>query len=278
VSPVKRLVNRVWLGALGVVLGLLYAPTVYWLFERWTLSVWHHIHGLLVPPVVGYLIWQELRRRRHVQAVPSAWGFALLIPALALHGLDAGLGTDLLSALSLVLLLPGLALLVLGPATTRAIGFPLAFTAFMLPIPLVAIERLQLLLRLISAQGARVVIASSGIPVHVSGTVLELPETTLLVSDGCSGFSTLYASLAVASLAAYSTTVPIRRTLVLLAAVPLAIAANILRVSLLGLLVWRQGNDVLATSLHPLSGVFAFALALFVLLQISGPARPATVS
>jgi hypothetical protein len=49
-------------------------------------------------------------------------------------------------------------------------------------------------------------------------------------------------------------------------------------VTVLGLLVWNQGNDVLATSLHPLSGVFAFALALYALLQISGPVRPATVT
>jgi exosortase len=278
VTSMQRAISRVWLGTMAVALCLLYAPTAVWLVERWTLSVWHHVHGLLVPPLVTYLIWQELRRRRGVQAAPSAWGLLFLIPALALHAIDAGLGTELLSAASIVLLLPGLSLLLLGRATTRALAFPLAFTAFMLPVPLVAIERLQLGLRLISAQGARVLISATGIPVHISGTTLELPETTLLVSDACSGFSTLYASLAVAALAAYTTSVPRRRMLVLLAAVPLAIAANILRVTVLGLLVWNQGNDVLATSLHPLSGVFAFALALYALLQISGPVRPATVT
>ena len=36
-------------------LAVLYAPTLVWLWERWTLSVWHHAHGLLIPPVVGLL-------------------------------------------------------------------------------------------------------------------------------------------------------------------------------------------------------------------------------
>src|SRR5688572_10745804 len=126
---------------------VLYAPTVRWLFDRWTLSVWHHAHGLLVPPVVAYFAYQEISRLPSLPRNSSVWGFAFVVPALALHALDAGMHTQLLSAASLVILLPGLSLLTLGLSRTRAILFPLSFLAFALPIPLVLTEQLQLQLR-----------------------------------------------------------------------------------------------------------------------------------
>ena len=71
---------------------------------------------------------------------PSAWGYAFAVPALLLLVLDAAIGFELLSALSLLLLLPGASLLLLGRERTRAIWFPLLFLAFAIPVPLVVAE------------------------------------------------------------------------------------------------------------------------------------------
>ena len=109
---------------LAVQLAVLYAPTMAWLLNRWTLSVWHHAHGLLIPPVVAYFAYQALTPLRHLPRTSSAWGFVLLLPALVLHALDAGMHTQLLSAAALILALPGFALLTIGVARTRAIAFP----------------------------------------------------------------------------------------------------------------------------------------------------------
>ena len=101
--------GALWL--LAVLLIVLYAPTAVWLWGRWTLSVWHNAHGLLIPPVVAYFVYQELKERPHLPVSSSAWGFVFLVPAMILQALDAGMHTELLSAVSLVLALPGLALL-----------------------------------------------------------------------------------------------------------------------------------------------------------------------
>src|SRR5688572_22603206 len=74
--------------AVVVELAVLYAPTVVWLFERWTMSVWQHAHGLLIPPVVGYFVYQELRPLSGLPRNASPWGFAFLVPALAVTALD----------------------------------------------------------------------------------------------------------------------------------------------------------------------------------------------
>lgn len=254
----------------GVELLVLYAPTLLWLWDRWTLSVWHHAHGLLIPPVVGYFVYQELRLHRQLPAGATAWGFAVVVPALALRAFDAGMHTELLSAASLVLLLPGLSLLTLGWARTRAILFPLAFLAFALPIPLVLTEQLHWQLRLIATAGTSALVPMFGIPLYVEGTTLHLAQGTLQVADACSGFSTLYAALAVACLTAYATPGTGRRALVLLAAAPIAILANLIRVVMLVLLVVWQGDWILDTFVHPLSGMMTFALALPVIFWLGG--------
>jgi exosortase len=247
---------------------LLYGPTVRWLLDRWTMSVWHNGHGLFIPPVVAYYAHQELRDVRHLPASASAWGFVLLGAALVLHVFDVGMHTQLLSAFSIVVALPGLSLLFLGPERTRRILIPLAFLLFMLPIPLGFTEHIHLWLRHLATNAAVSIFHWVGVPAYAEETVLYLPNSGLLVADACSGFSTLYAAIAIACLAAYTMFGWRRRLLVLGLAVPLAVGANILRVALLGLLVYWRGTYVLETWIHSASGILTFALALPPLLWL----------
>jgi exosortase len=267
------------LALLALELIVLYAPTTKFLWERWTMSVWHNAHGVLVPPVVAYLIYQELKK---FQGTPtpagSIWGFVFLIPALIIHSLDTGMHTQLLSAASILIALPGLSLLLLGVERTRAILFPLAFLAAALPIPLGMTEQIHMQLRLFTTAATAMLVPMLGIPVFAEGTTLQLPVGPLEIADACSGFSTLYAAGAVACLTAYSTPGWRRRALVLLSAAPLAIAANILRIVLLAALVVWQGAEVLETFIHPLSGMMTFALALPVIFWLGGDPQPEAAS
>ena len=264
--------RRLGLATLAVLVALLYAPTVLWLFDRWTLSVWHHAHGLLILPVVGYFVLQELKPLAALPRTGSAWGFVILVPALLLHALDAGMHTQLLSAVALLMALPGFSLLLLGVPRTRAILFPLAFLAFALPIPLGFTEAIHLQLRHIATAGTSAIVPLFGIPVFVEGTTLHMATGALQVADACSGFSTLYAALAVACLTAYTVPSTGRKLLVLAAAAPLAILANLIRVVLLVLLVVWEGQDILETWVHPASGMLTFALALPLIFWLGGPA------
>lgn len=266
-----RPVEQLTLVLAAAVLIALYAPTLIWLWERWTLSIWHHAHGLLIPPVVAYFVYLELKASRHLPVSASAWGFAIVVPALVLHVLDTAMHTELLSAVSLVLMLPGLSLLLLGVPRTKAILFPLAFAAFALPIPLVLTEQIHLALRYVATDVTAWVIPFLGIPVFADGTTLHLAKADLLVGDACSGFSTLYAAGALACLTAYQAEGRTRRMLVLASAAPLAIAANVLRIIILVMVTTFQGVDVLETWIHPASGMLTFALALPVIFWLGQP-------
>lgn len=275
-SPASSLWRRAAVVLLAVEAVVLFAPTVLWLVDRWTISVWQHAHGLLIPPVVAYFAYQELHPLAHRPKSSSAWGFAFLVPALMLHALDAGMHTQLLSAVALLLALPGFSLLLLGSERTRAIAFPLAFLAFALPIPLAFTEQIHWQLRLIATAGTSVIVPLFGVPLFVEGTTLHMANGVLQVADACSGFSTLYAAVAVAALTAYSSDSRARRVLVLASAAPLAIAANLLRVVALVLLVVWQGEAILDTIIHPLSGMATFALALPIIFWLGGDPKGAT--
>ena len=248
---------------------ILFAPVAQWLYGRWTMSVWHHAHGLLIPPVVAWFCYEELRRFKGEPVNGSAWGFAFLLPALALHAADTTMHTQLLAAIALVLALPGLSLLLLGVPRTRAIIFPLAFTAFALPIPLSLTESLHLALRHIVTDGVTTLLPFLNVAFYTEATTIHLTNGAVQIADACSGFSTLYASLATACLLAYTTPSRMRAASTLVAAVPLAIGANILRVTLLVALVAWRGEGILETWIHPASGMLTFAIALPALFWIA---------
>jgi len=238
--------------------------------------VWHNAHGLLVPPIVAYLIWDALKRMPDRPLTPNAWGFAIVIPALLLQVLDAGMHTQLLSAASLVLLLPGLALLFLGTTGTNAILFPLTFALFALPIPLSLTETLHLVLRQVATVATAAVVPLVGIPVFQEGTTLHLARAELVIGDACSGFSTLYAAGAMACLVAYQADGRWRKLAVIASAAPLAIAANVLRIVFLVAVVAATGVDVLDTWIHPASGMMTFALALPIIFWLGQSRQPAS--
>ena len=185
--------------------------------------------------------------------------------------LDAAIDTDVLSAIALVLCLPGLSLLLLGVPRTRSLTFPLLLGAFMIPVPSGAISLVHLTLRHISAWGSHQLVGLYGIPVLREGTTMLLPNAGIEVADACSGVSTLYAAVLLALILAYMAR-SLRQAVVLLAAsVVLAIICNTIRVFALILIVHYWGVSPLETPLHELTGMVSFVIVLAALFFLARP-------
>jgi exosortase len=262
-------VHALWLTAFVVVA----TPSMLWLVERWTRgigSIWYSgQHGMFMPFIAGYFVWRELRGATSVEA-GSAWGLLFVFPGLACMVLDVVAGTGLLGSIGLVLSLPGLSLLLLGVRRSLRLAFPLALTWLMLPIPAVLASQAHLVLREVSATAASVLVPLFGVPVLRQGTTLLIPRGEVGVSDACSGFSTLHATVTLAVILAYLAPSPRRRLLLLAVAPLLAIVTNVVRVAALVLLCQRFGFELLDTSAHELSGYVAFAASLAALFALAG--------
>jgi exosortase len=242
-------------------------PTLAWMYREWTGSVWHNSHGILIPLLMFLLGRNILRRMPPRPDEPTAWGFAVLVPGLILLILDAGAATHYIGAAGIVVTLPGLSLLLLGPARTRALSLPLVLGIFMIPLPNALAS--QVYLRTMTADGVAPILVFLGIPTLVDNSLLELSQASFLVANTCSGFSTLYATIAMAVLLASLCESRTRRIIAYASILPLALAANIIRVVVLVLIYLYINPDLLDTSLHAASGVATFFVVLGVLILLT---------
>ncbi|MFQ5843483.1 MAG: exosortase/archaeosortase family protein [Planctomycetota bacterium] len=261
-----------------VVAGLLvavYAPTLGWLVHRWSLGVWYHSHGFLVAPIALFLAWRVLRGLGPLPATASAWGFVFLVPALLLQIVDAALRFEILSALSLVLIAPGLCLLFLGPVRTRAVWFPLFCLAFMIPVPKLVAEQVHLVLRQVSAVATEHTLGFIGYDVVREQTTLHLPFGSVQIADACSGFNALLVTVFAGCLLVYLGVTGWWRRLPRFATIlPAAVLANIVRCTVLVILIGGFDAGILNTWVHDFSGVCTFLCALLLLIGVEAAVRP----
>jgi exosortase len=254
---------------LAALFALTYAPTAVWFVERWSMGVWWHVHGFLVFPIAIWLARGRLLSLPPSPLTHSALGFLLLVPAVVLQALDAMLGFEILSAVSMLLAIAGLALLLLGRERAKAIWFPLLFLAFAVPIPLFVARPIHMVLRHVAAAGTGRTLELLGYDVRRSGLLIEVGPERVEIADACSGFATLMALLMVSMLLAYlGRARPWRGVLLVLSVLPAAALANLVRCVFLTMLVAAFGNDILGTALHPISGVATFAIAMGFLLGL----------
>lgn len=252
---------------LAALFALVYAPTAAWFVQRWSMGVWWHVHGFVVFPLAFWLARARLRSLPPEPPSSSALGLLFLAPAALLQMLDAMLGFEILSAVSMLLSIAGLALLLLGTRRAKAIWFPLLFLGFAIPIPLFVARPIHLSLRQIAAVGTEGALGFLGYDVHREGFHLRVGPERLEIADACSGFSALMAMLMVGLLLAYMGRArPWRGALLVLLALPAAVAANLARCVILSMLIAAFGGGILDTAVHPVSGMFTFAAALGLVL------------
>lgn len=250
---------------------VLFFPTLRWLWQLWTASVWVNNHGIFMPAVIAFLAHLALRDDSNDALDSSPLGFLWLVPAFALAAIDGSLRTGYLGALAMIASLPGISLLVLGARRSRLLAVPLALGLLMVPIPNVIATEIGL--RQLTASGVEPVLHALGIAALRQGTVVQLAGhgNTFVVANACSGVSTLYASVASAIVLACYARSHARRLALLLAVAPLAIGANVLRVVALILMSSEIGPWIMETPLHPATGVATFGIVLCGLLLVAGP-------
>ncbi len=250
---------------------VIFFPTLRWLYGKWTSSVWTDEHGIFIPPLVAVLAYFALRDDTEGEGeASSAWGFAVLVPALCVALLDGALGTGYVGAFALIASLPGLSLLLLGARRTRLLAVPLSLSLLMVPLP--ASIATTVGLRQLTAGAVEPILHALGFSALRHGTVIQLAgaSNVFVVADECSGTATLYAGTAVAIVLACYARSHVRRLALLAAAAPLAIAANVIRVVALILMSSGIGNWIMDSPIHPMTGVATFVVVVAGLLFVAG--------
>ena len=258
-----------WVWAALALSVAVFAPTIGWLVQHWGASVFQNSYGLFIPLLMALLGLSALRRDPDPRESSSAWGFAFVVLGLGLVAVDSGLRTRFLSVLGLIVYLPGLSLLLLGARRTRRLLLPLALGLFLMPLPNLFASPLGL--RETTAVGAEWLLRGIGVAASLDHVRIALPSGEhYLVSDNCAGFQLLPAGFALAAVLAASTRSNVRRALLLLSVVPLALVVNMVRSALLLAFLHFAGARYLQVPLvHGASGVLAFWMLVIALLALA---------
>lgn len=232
----------------------------------------YYSHGFLVPLVSAYLIW---RKRKRIQSLlPGAQfscsGLILLAAGLLLHLISTALSIEFGSYFSLPIVLAGLGLYLLGKKNFPTLFFPLVFLIFMLPLPNVIIIAISFKMKMLAAQLASGAVNLMGIPITRDGSTIYLPAGSLVVGDPCSGLKSLISLFALGVVFTQFTNAPaFKKSILCLAAIPIAVISNVLRIMLLILAAHVYGEKAALGFFHDFTGMLVFVFAFIGLVTIA---------
>ena len=247
---------------------LLFLPTWLWLGEAW-LSDPYYSHGPLVLLISLYLVWIRRKLFSDSAPAPNNLGLALVAVAFTVHLWAMVWRAYYISALMIPLVMLGLIVTLFGHRIARQFLFPFGFLILMVPLPLA--ERVGPLLAGWTATSATAFAQMLGVPAQNIGSQVLLPNSAFTVGITCGGLRSTIAILTLVTLFAYVVRgAAWARALIFLAAIPIALAANTLRIGLLFAIanVWgtQAGLDYFDS---PWSSLVLFLSAFALLLVIA---------
>ena len=267
------LVGLLVLGALAVS----YFSVIQALVQQWLRNE-DYSHGILIVPIVIYLAWRKREMLRNVPISPDWRALPFLIVPVAVF-IVGELGAELFTTrVSLLLFVIGLVWLLYGLPVVKVFRFPLAFLFLMLPLPGFIYRNVTFPLQLAASMGSVKILQLLGVSVFREGNVIDLGFTQFQVVEACSGLRYVLPLLTLGVLFAYlGQRSWWKRIVMVVATVPIAVAANILRVAGTGLVGLYWGSKAAEGFFHGFSGwlvfmvsVGFFAILNWVLLRLPG--------
>ena len=246
-----------------------YFPTLIWMWDRWMAKDSYYGHGILVPFISGFIIWQKLKKSKKEKAMPSNLGLVLIATGLFIHLASAWMRIYFSSGFSMLITLAGIAIYFFGIRALRTFAFPILFLIFMMHLPLVTIANISFKMKLFAAEMSKDLINAIGIPAIRQGSLIIMRQTNLMVGDPCSGLRSLISLLALGSLFSYYANVSrIRKTILFSASIPLALASNIARISFLCFMSEVYGPKSAEGLVHDAAGMMVFVLAFLGMVVV----------
>lgn len=267
VVALRERVGAEWVLLAGIT--ALVVPTLLRL-SRWSWSTEAGAHGPIVLATAIWLVWRD-KDRLHEGLRQSLWPGALpLLLALPLYAVGRITSILMLESLSLYLVLLTLAYLRYGGRILRNFWFPCLYVLFLITPPenwiFVATRPLKMAL----SEAAVGILATTGMAVGSTGSLIQVGGYQLQVAAACSGLNSLIGIAATSLFYVYLRhgSEPLYALMLVVLMVPIALLTNLLRI--MGMVYATQlfGPGVVEGLTHEFAGIGTFALALLVLVGV----------
>ena len=229
----------------------------------------NYSHGFLVPLISGYFVYERRESLSRAPVAPSNWGLAVIIFALALLIVGTA-GTEYFTQRSsVVFLIAGIIIFLGGWRVFKVLALPVGFLLFMVPLPYILYDAIAFPLKLLVAKVSVWTLKAMSIIVLREGNIIMFPDLTLEVADACSGLRSLVSLLALAVAFAFMTQkTALKRLILIFMALPIAMATNMFRVIMTGILARYYGAAAAEGFFHEFAGLAVFGLAMVLLILV----------
>ncbi len=255
------------IGAAVAVVGIL--SYVYWPSFRMLLRVWEepdYSHGYLVPAFAGFLLWVRRDQMPSGEWKGSWWGVFMIALAAVSFLLAGILGFNLIIAFSLLPCVAGIALMLGGWPMIRWSWPAILFLGFMIPLPEAIETMARVPLQRLAAIASTYLLQTLGLPAVANGNVIHLSEYPINVAEACSGLRMLMTSVALTFGLAFVLKRPVwERLIVLTSAIPIALAVNVIRITVTGLCHEYLGAEIADKVFHTMAGYLMMPMAVALL-------------
>ena len=261
-------------------LGTLVSLLALLIWSHWnslalTASYWEepqYSHGYLIPLFAVALLWM---RKRPLEE-PTLWsrlsGIVIVAAAMGVRLVATIYQSVTLEMVSFVPCVFGLFVFVAGWQAMRWAGPAIGFLLFMYPVPPLLFQGLSTTLQEFATAATTYSLQTLGVPSYSEGNVIHISELRLGVVEACSGLRMLTIFIAMAVAIAMVIERPrLDRIIIVLSALPIAVAVNAIRITVTGLLylMAERGSwvtmEMAETFFHDVAGWVMMPMALAML-------------
>ena len=234
-------------------------------------------HGPLVLATGLWAVWRELQGKtfesRPVRLLPAVLLIGVMLTSFIVARITGVLEVE---AFAMYGALIAAAYLIFGPALMRAIWFPLVYLAFTLPPPDTVVAAVTQPIKIAISQWTVSALHLVGYPVASSGVTIQIGPYQLLVAAACAGLNSIVTLTALCLFYVYlrHRSNPIAFIVISLAAIPVAVVSNFVRVIVLVLITYHFGDAAAQGFLHDFAGLLMFSVALLTIFGIDKLAAP----
>jgi len=242
---------------------LVYFQTILWLTGSWIYNTYYS-HGFIVLAVSVFIAYRTFTGQKIEFYSVDVRGIYIIAISLFVHILASFWVIDFLSAVSFLTAFFGLVMTFYGSDVSKKLAFPIFFILLAIPLPIYDITTE---LEVLSAFATTSFVNLFGIEANNIGAEIRLKSCNFIVGAPCSGIRSIVSLLTIGTL--YSYLIRDRlwlKALLIILAVPLALIANVLRISSIIVIAELYGVETAMGFFHYASDLILFIIAVVMLL------------
>ncbi len=260
----------IWLIVILLAAGVFFRSGFDVLLDAWSRP--EYSHGPLIPVLSALMFLRELKQYPPQPGPKSdRWqGLLVVLGAVTIAVTGTLLHADSLVAYAMIIWVGGILLISFGWRTGKYFWPPVLHLVFMLPLPGMVYYEVSTVLQLISSELGVWFLRLVGVPVFLDGNIIDLGVLKLHVAEACSGLRYLFPILSFSYIFAFLYQGPSwHKIVLLLAAAPIAVFMNSVRIAMAGILMQRFGVEWLEGFTHFFEGWVIFMASVLILFLLA---------